>query len=174
MKYLALLAAVRTDLFTILDVEKYFPDEKPESIRTQLSRFVRRELVRPVKRGLYAFPHATIDELTMAGYLYQPSYISLETALHYHGVIPDIPLSVTSVTTVTTKKITTDAGVYYYHKIPPKLFWGYSREPYAMAFPEKALLDFTYLRGKHAALGLRVDWSTINKKLLHKYDQYYR
>ncbi|MBI3577438.1 hypothetical protein HY086_05370 [Candidatus Gottesmanbacteria bacterium] len=174
MTYLELRNKISTDIFTILDVGKNFPDQSGATVRMQLSRLKKRGLIKVIKRGLYCFPGAHIDELSLARYLYQPSYISLETALNYHGVIPDVPLAVTCVTTVTTKKITTESGIFYYHKIPSKLFWGFSLEPFFLAFPEKALLDYTYLMGKKATRSLRIDWSKIDKKLLKKYDQYYR
>lgn len=130
----------------MLDVVKLFPDEKPGAVRTQLYRLVKSGHIFPIKRGLYCFDKSNVDELQLAGKLYSPSYISLETALNYYGVIPDIPIAVRSVTPITTKKIKTGLGDYYYLKIDSKLFFGFSQMPYNIAYKEKALLDYFYLR----------------------------
>ena len=130
----------------MLDVVKLFPDEKSAAVRTQLYRLTKKGLISPVKRGLYCFDKSKIDELELAGKLYSPSYISLETALNYYGVIPDIPIAVRSVTPITTKKIKTGLGDYYYLKIDSKLFFGFSQTPFNIASKEKALLDYFYLR----------------------------
>lgn len=146
MKYLNLRKLIEGNVFGVLDVVKLFPDEKPEAIRTQLYRLAKRGHIFPIKRGLYCFGKNKIDEFELAGKLYSPSYISLETALNFYGVIPDVPIAVRSVTPITTKKIETDLGDYYYLKIDQKLFFGFSQTPFAIAHKEKALLDYFYLR----------------------------
>ncbi len=146
MRYLDVKRLVEGNIFDIRDVVKLFPAERPASVRTQLYRFAKKELIFPLKRGLYCFDKSRIDELELAGRLYSPSYVSLETALNYHGVIPDIPIAVSSVTPITTKKIATSVGNYYFLKIDHKLFFGFSRTPFAVAIKEKALLDYFYLR----------------------------
>jgi predicted transcriptional regulator of viral defense system len=165
MSYLQLQQAVKTPVFTILDVGKCFPKECDHALRVQLFRFRQRGLIKQIKRGLYFFPSTPLDELQVAGLLYQPSYISLETALNYHGVIPDITAGgITCVTPTTTKKFSTDFGRYFYHKIPPRLFWGFTTSPPRIAFPEKALLDYAYLYGPKATRSLRLDGSKINRR----------
>ena len=154
----------------MLDVVKLFPDEKPGAVRTQLYRLVKKGYIFPIKRGLYSFDKSKVDEFELAGKLYSPSYISLETALNYYGVIPDVPIVVRSVTPITTKKIKTDLGDYYYLKIDSKLFFGFSQSPYAIAHKEKALLDYFYLRritkvSQDARLQL-IDWDW---KRYHEY-----
>lgn len=146
MRFLDLRKLIESNIFGILDVTKLFPDEKPEAVRTQLYRLAKRGLITPIKRGLYCFDKSKVDELELAGKLYSPSYISLETALNYYGVIPDIPMAVTSVTPVTTKKIEAGMGVFHYLKIDSRLFFGFSVTPLVIACKEKALLDYFYLR----------------------------
>lgn len=168
MTYLELSKTIKRAVFSRLDVEKFFPRESEQLIRVQLFRFARRGLIRSLKRGLYFFPDRLIDEFEAANLIYQPSYISLETALNYHGVIPDVPLGhVTSVSPVTTRRFKTPIGVYVYRKIKQELFWGYSEAPFRMAMPEKALLDFEQFNSKAVLSGLRIDWSKIDK---NRYD----
>lgn len=164
MKYLELQKNLKTNVFTYLDVVKLFPQESPQLIKTQLARFSRKGLISRIKRGLFCFKEGQLDELELAYFLYQPSYISLETALNYYGIIPDIPRSVTSVCLTTTKKITNQFGCFYYAKIKPALFFGYlkvkslvSENFFNLARKEKALLDFFYLRKIEKTADLRLD-----------------
>lgn len=146
MRYLDLKRLLRGNIFGMLDVVKLFPGEKSTAVRTQLYRLAKKGLISPIKRGLYCFDKSKVDELELAGQLYSPSYVSLETALNYYGVIPDIPMAVRCVTPITTKKIETGLGNFYYLKIDSKLFFGFSQIPFNIAYKEKALLDYFYLR----------------------------
>jgi predicted transcriptional regulator of viral defense system len=102
-----------------------------------------------IKRGLWAFqgnldPMKTAEALTAPF----PSYISLQSALHYHGVITQIPAVTFSVSTARTQFFCSPLGVFSIHHIAPSFFFGY--EPVGtkgilMATPEKAICDFLYL-----------------------------
>lgn len=180
MTYIKLRGTINTNLFTILDVTKAFPNEKTTSVRMQLFRLTRKGLVGQIKRGLYYFDSAKIDELELANRLFSPSYISLETALNYYGLIPDIPATTMSVTTITTRKIKSDFGSYYFLKIKPELYFGYSPVvsttpgvSYNIAQKEKALLDYLYLRRIKTIADLRFDLTNIDKKLYQQYVSYY-
>lgn len=146
MTYLDLRRKVSGNFFKVLDVVKLFPNDKAATIRTQLYRLTKKGFIFSIKRGLYCFDKSQTDELELAQQLYSPSYISLETALNYYGVIPDIPIAVSCVTPTTTKKIVTGLGNFSYQKIDHKLFFGFSQTPYNIAYKEKALLDYFYLR----------------------------
>lgn len=174
MRFLKLQKSIKSNLFTIEDVVKYFPKDNPITLRTQLFRLTKKKLIYRIKRGLYCFDLQKIDELELANVLYLPSYISAETALNYYGLIPDIPQGITSVTTITSKKIHTTFGVYYYLKIAPSLFFGFniikSQERYLkIAKKEKALLDFFYLRKIKNTADLRLNLKNFDFSLYKKY-----
>jgi len=175
MRYLELRNRVKENIFTSLDVQKYFPNNSVQTITTQLYRFAKQNLIVQIKRELYCFEKDKVDELELAERLYQPSYISCESALNYYGIVPDIYQSVTNVTLITTKKINNDFGTYLYTKIKPELFFGFSKQQfsqgshYAIAFPEKALLDYFYLRKINKIHDLRLDLKLINKKIYNKF-----
>ena len=178
MKYLELQSKIKTNVFTFSDLVKYFEGEDDGSLKTQLHRFIKKKLVYQIKRGIYCFDPKTIDQFELASYLYHPSYISLESALHYYGMIPDIPQMVTCVTPVTTKKIRSQFGRYYYSKIKQDLFFGYqsvasSKTHYQIAKKEKALLDFIYIRKIKSLDELRLNLKEINKKILGRYIKSY-
>jgi len=176
--YLKLRQKIPHNLFSINDVGKLFPMESGHSIRVGLKRLATRELVLPIKRGLYAFSKDKIDEVALSSFLYQPSYVSLESALWYYGLIPDIPQSITAVTPVTTKKFLTPAGIYYYHKISRSLYFGYKQVQnsdaiFNLALPEKALLDFLYLRHVASLSSLRLQKQKLERLQLLRFVKNY-
>jgi len=176
MKFLELKGAIRGNIFTFIEALKHFPKETPQTIKTQVSRFVKKNLLTRIKRGLYCFDPKQIDELELAHRLYQPSYISLETALNFYGIIPDIPQTVTSVTLTTTKQIHNQFGTFSYNKIKPQLYFGFTKVKspttssfFDLAQKEKALLDYFYLRKIKTTKGLRLDLKNLDKS---RYQQY--
>ncbi|HLF17914.1 MAG TPA: hypothetical protein VI749_03355 [Candidatus Omnitrophota bacterium] len=124
------------------------------SFKVQISRWVKAGKLIQLKRGIYllAEPYRKIpvSEFYVAGVLKNPSYISLEKALEYHGLIPEAVSVFTSVTTKRPEMMKTPVGRYEYRHIKPSLFWGYTSlttggQTFFMATPEKALLDLFYL-----------------------------
>ena len=174
MRYLDLRRLLKGNTFDIIDAVKLFPNEQSATVRTQLYRFAKKGLIFALKRGLYCFDKSKIDELELAGRLYSPSYVSLETALNYYGVIPDIPMAVRCVTPITTKKIATSLGDYYYLKIDRTLFFGFSQTPFALAFKEKALLDYFYLRRiRNVSPEMRLSLGDWDWKRYHEYAEHF-
>lgn len=169
-----------TPVFFSHQVERLFFDEPKQQINTQLARMVKRgDLIR-LKRGVYRLAEAEVDELVVASLLYWPSYVSLESALHNLGVLPDVPAQVTSVTPVTVKKIITAEGAFVYQKIKPELFFGFqkikdeaSRMYYNLAFLEKALLDWVYVRKIKSLETMRLDKALIDGSKLKQWSKFY-
>ena len=90
----------------------------------------------------------------------------MQSALSYYGIIPEKPLSITSITTRKTKTFVTPAGRFIYRKTAVKHFGGYGIEGYGpeaflIATPAKALLDLFYLeaslRDRDGIEGLRLN-----------------
>lgn len=180
MKYLELREKITENIFSFLDVVKLFSNSGSQTTKIQLARFAKRGLIKKIKRGLYCFDSEILDELELANHLYQPSYISLETALNYYGIIPDIPQAVTSVCLTTTKKIHTEFGNFYYAKISLSLFWGFyktlspsSGTFFNLARKEKALLDYFYLRRINSTADLRLDLKELDLTRFRKYAKFF-
>jgi len=77
-----------------------------------------------------------------------PSYVSLQSALYYHGMISQIPSVIYLVTIARTRRLKTPVADYSLHHVDPRFFFGFSLDPdteVALATPEKALIDFLYL-----------------------------
>lgn len=85
-----------------------------------------------------------------ANKLYSPSYVSLESALSWHGFIPEGVFQVTSCSTRKTQSFETPLGSFTYRHIKPTLFFGYQLEEwnnhhFVIAEPEKTVIDYLYL-----------------------------
>jgi hypothetical protein len=108
------------------------------------------ELIR-VRKGLYVlgdgFRHGLIDQGRLANLIYGPSYVSLDYALGYYGLIPERVDEVTSVTTGKRRLFETPFGVFSYRPLPPARYvpgmtlTGSDRDRFLLASPEKALID---------------------------------
>src|SRR3990167_7197850 len=90
-----------------------------------LHRYKKRGFISQIKRGLYVFPDALPSDMYVANKLYSPSYISLEFALSYHGIIPETVYEITSVTTKTTRQFETLGKAFSYRKIKKNAYTGY-------------------------------------------------
>lgn len=124
-------------------------------VRRQLSRWTRAGKALQLRRGLYAlappFARTPAHPYAVANRLVRASYVSCQSVLADHGLIPEhVPVTV-SVTTGRPGRWSTPLGDYLYRHIQPKLFFGYRRVPIGssghalVAGPEKALLDLVYL-----------------------------
>lgn len=109
-----------------------------------------------VKRGLYALsPEYRKEDLNpfyAAQIIYGPSYVSLESALSIHGLIPESVHAVTCVANKQSKNFDTSLGYFVYSRVPQDiLFSGVSRKvdqngyAWMLASPVKALADYVYL-----------------------------
>lgn len=103
-----------------------------------------------LRRGLWAFEDR-VDRLALPAHLAAPfpAYLSLQTALHHHGMISQIPSVTYAVSLARTRRFDTPLGSVSLHHVAPGFFFGYEaagRGGGRMATPEKALLDFLYLR----------------------------
>jgi hypothetical protein len=135
------------DYQTLLDSLKQY--ERP---RDKITGLLRQNAIIRVKKGIYVFgpKHARrpFSREILANMIYGPSCISLEFALHYHGLIPERVEAVTSVTTGRGRRFHTPVGLFIYRPIPPGVFSvGMDQvqldggRSFLMAVPEKALAD---------------------------------
>ena len=90
-------------------------------------------------------------DVYLANKIYSPSYISLEFALSYHGVIPETVYEITSVTTKATRRLETLGKVFSYRRIKKSAYTGYGTEKqgtasFFIADAEKAFVDTNYFR----------------------------
>jgi predicted transcriptional regulator of viral defense system len=98
MTYDELSTNIKTQYFYRYQLGRVFPEESRQQINTQLWRWTKRGKLIRLKQGLYLFPDHDLDEFVLSALLYQPSYVSLESALNNFGLIPDIALTTTQKT----------------------------------------------------------------------------
>jgi len=124
-----------------------------------------------LKKGLYvAHPRLSNMEISrelIANNLYGPSYVSYQSALSYHGLIPERVDSVVSSTFKRAKKYSTPLGEFEFITVPREYFQiGIQqvivKDQYAflIASPEKALCDLII-----STSGLRFQ----SRKAAHEY-----
>ncbi|HCO97084.1 MAG TPA: hypothetical protein DIU00_24610 [Phycisphaerales bacterium] len=112
-----------------------------------------------VRRGLYClapkYRKKTVNLYALAQYVYGPSYVSLESALSWHGWIPEAVHNITNTSFRKSKEFKTPLGLFSYERIPQKLFYSdvqrlvdESGNVFLMASPLKALADYVYVRKK--------------------------
>jgi predicted transcriptional regulator of viral defense system len=129
--------------------------ESLASIRMQLSRWVKSGKLIPLTKGLYtlADPYSKVKPhpFVLANAMKKASYVSLESALGYFGIIPEHVPVVTSVTTLRPERVETPLGQFVFRRIKKSWFQDYSQVDLGLgqrafvATPEKALLDLVYL-----------------------------
>ena len=122
------------------------------SPRDKITDMLRQGIIIRIKKGLYVFGdkygrHPYSKEL-LANLVYGPSYVSLDYALAYHGIIPERAEALTSVTPSRSRRFSTPVGLFLYRRIPVRAYEaGVVREEgdrdqaFLIASPEKALAD---------------------------------
>ena len=106
----ARLKKMAVPVFRTADVMAYL-DIRKEHASNLLARLEDTHHIVRIKRGLWVFPEG-IDPLAVPEYLTAPfpSYISLQSALYYHGMISQIPAITYSVSPARTHVYKTSLG----------------------------------------------------------------
>jgi predicted transcriptional regulator of viral defense system len=130
-------------------------DVDPADVRRQLSRWCTSGRIIQYRRGVYGLapPYAKErpEPFLVANRIVVPSYVTIQSALAFHGLIPEGVAVVTSVTTRRPGRWDTAFGSFAYRHVQPEWLRGYRRTPLSgrqsalVAVPEKALLDLVYL-----------------------------
>ncbi|MHB0981603.1 MAG: type IV toxin-antitoxin system AbiEi family antitoxin domain-containing protein [Thermoleophilia bacterium] len=80
----------------------------------KITSLLRRGDIVRVKKGIYVFGRAyarrPYSRKVLANMLYGPSYVSLDYALQYHGLIPERVEAVTSMTIARARRFVTPVG----------------------------------------------------------------
>lgn len=113
------------------------------------------EVVR-IHRGLYCLSRQyldrKIDPLVLAQSICGPSYISLETALSYHGWIPEAAQAVTSASLGRSREIDTPLGRFSFTRVGQKVLYAdvtrvekADGRSFFLASGLKSLVDYVYV-----------------------------
>jgi predicted transcriptional regulator of viral defense system len=173
MSYYQLLK-IEKPFFSLDDVA-YTLGIQPGSAAVLCSRYVKKGLLVRLKRGLYARTeqlrnYGQQDLFRLANFLQVPSYISLTTALSYHGLTTQVQRGFfESISLKRTRKFEVGQFTFLYSKISLDLYKGFERvEDVFIALPEKALLDSLYLAslGRYSLDTSALDLTKVNGEVL--------
>ncbi len=157
----------RISLFSVADAKKIFKAKKENTLYKLLQRLEKSGVIKRIIKGKYLFAFREVGDFDLANFLVNPSYISLESALSFYGVLPQFPYTITSVTPLKSQKIIYQEKEYEFAHLESKYFFGFvKKDKFLIATPEKALLDELYFMAKklrkiHSA---DLDLKIIDKK----------
>lgn len=100
-----------------------------------------------VKNGLYCIAKRELLKPQLANILYGPSYLSLQWALSFYGLIPERAATLTSVTTRRNKEYRTPVGTFTYSYLNQDRYcvsFKITDDHFLIATPEKAVIDFIH------------------------------
>ena len=144
-------------LFDKTVIVNTFPDISEGARKLLIHRAVKAKEILRLKRGLYIlsreYRKSSYHPYAIAAMLHAPSHISLETALSFHGLIPEAVYQVSSVTSSRSRDFNTPLGIFTFQRIPlhnPRAgveivklddySWAY------IAKPLRAITDLIYYR----------------------------
>ena len=144
----------------------------PREIRRQLSRWRQAGKIHQLRRGLYClappFQKESPHPFLVANRMLPASYVSLQSALTYFGMIPEYVPVTTSVTTRRPARWETPLGIFNFRHIQVDFFDGYhlvdlsEKQQSFIAGPEKALLDLIYLEPGGDTIDYLIELRLVN------------
>ena len=119
--------------------------------RDKITKLLASDAVVRIKKGLYCFGESlrkeAISREYIANLIYGPSYVSLDYALSYHGLIPERVNTITSVTLRRSRSFHTPLGSFSYRMLKESRYAlgaaleSVGKATFLMATAEKALAD---------------------------------
>jgi predicted transcriptional regulator of viral defense system len=160
-------------------IKNMYPTLSDGAIKRLINRAIACGEIQRITRSVYClhsdFTESSPHPYLVANFLEFPSFISMETALHFHQLIPEAVYQVSSVYSGRNKIIKTPLGSFYYYSVPGKFplagvkiekmsdqFW------IMMATPLRALADILYKRKsvqwKSDGIGFLIDSLRIEEE----------
>lgn len=154
------LTEKQVSLFTLADFGRLFEVNNQQTLYKRIQALEKQGIVQKLIKGKYRFALGPTDDFTLANFLYSPSYISLESALSFYGIITGFTYQITSIAIKGTRSFFVGNKDFHFSQITNPLFWGYEKkDSFLIADREKAFLDYVYFSVK----GLRnLDWEEID------------
>ena len=130
-------------------------ESSANGIRRQLDRWVKAGKIIMLRRSTYVIAAPYVAEqphlFRVANALRNASYVSLQSALAYYGMIPEYTPVTTSVATGRPENLRNSQGQFLFRHVKKSMFYGFSeqeimpRQSALIATPEKAMVDLLYL-----------------------------
>ena len=142
----------------------------------KLSRLKKNKLLTHVTKGVWAnTSHPYFHPASCVPYLLnnESGYISFLTALHFHGLLSQIPKTIQIATTGHSRTLDSPVAYYEFIQIKPELMqqdliWSETQLPYLLATAEKALLDVLYISTRKNRRFIRIPELTLTSDLISK------
>lgn len=153
-------------VFSLTALNTLFGTRSRASLNAIISDLVTHQVLTQITPGKYCLTDKKPDQLVIANYLVTPSYISFESALNFHSILPQFPLMITSATVKKPQNKEVWSLTYRYSHLQPHLLFGFTLQNGSLiSTPEKALLDLIYLSTNHYQL---LDWDEYSLDLLDR------
>lgn len=175
-KAIQILIKKKINLLDVNTAQKIFSFRNENSLYKFLQRLERADILKRVTKGKYLFSLKETNDYELANFLFTPSYISLESALSFYGILAQFPYTITSVTPLKTKKIIYNEKEFEFAHLKREYFFGFiKKDNFLIALPEKALLDELYFISKGLTnISLdELNLSIIKKEKLRRMMKYY-
>lgn len=172
---------LKVAIFSDDDLMLLFDDVEPSAIYNSLSYHLKQRHLERYRRGLYSLNNGrkTFSKFYLANKLVLHSYISFESALSHHGLIPEAVYETTSATFTKNKVFENSLGRFSFAYSPVDPFYlGIEKDEVTnakIANPLRALFDLVntrrkmYERVEDLESDLRVDLFEF-EKYLTKFD----
>ena len=142
----------------------------------KLSRFNKKKLLTRVTKGVWGnTSHPYFHPASCVPYLLnkESGYVSFLTALHFHGLMSQIPKTIQVATTGHSRTLDSSVAYYEFIQIKPELMqksltWSETQLPYLLATAEKALLDVLYISTRKKRRFIRLPELTLTSDLFNK------
>ncbi len=154
--YKKIIAKSQAAFFTRQNLEILLGKNR-RTLDYRISALIAAEILLPLKAGVYLnrvyYERSDQPEELLcyvATQLVEPSYISLEYALSFYGVLAESVYSLTLITPKKTRLLRNQLMNFQYRSLKEELFFGFEQKSigsftYNIATPAKALFDYIYL-----------------------------
>lgn len=179
IKVAEVLSGKNIEIFSLPDLIRIFNVSKSAAtffVYRNSKKGLLTRLKKSQKGSIYAFTNRLPNQYLIANRLYEPSYVSFDTALSFHKIIPETIYSITSATPKATREFKVINIRYKYFSIKKEVYTGYGPVKYLngivlIADAEKALADYIYFMdlNKRKLSYERINLKNIDKKKMIQY-----
>lgn len=163
----------KSPVISYRSLERMVTQKKKSSryVKQLVRNLVRKGKLKPLAKGYYA----TVDEVSLSVFCFQPAYLGLQDALSRHDLWEQETVPII----ITTRKVRTGLRKVMgqnvlIRRIEPKFYFGiepFQQDNYALPYSdmEKTLIDLIYFRQKLNPEVIREFQKKINPKKLNVY-----
>jgi len=172
LEIVRILGSIEKKVFTAQDLRKILGVKNNNTLYQTIERLIKKKILIKVAKGVYFTSTKVPNEFEIANALQRPSYVSLESALNFYGILIQTPYQIVSVTPGRGGEAVFEGKEFVFYHLSPRYFWGYKKlDNFLIAEAEKALIDEVYFKskGKKAIDFRECDLSSVNKRKLKRY-----